>query len=264
MSKILETVETYQMRTDMHREEKALTLRIRAICRRLVTEPGMDQSTITKEGDKLYEAITKDKEHPFKEIALVYTEPLFESRNVLESHRKKREKELSLLARELPAHGWVKDQKGLGELGFAMIIGEAGALDKYPNPAKLWKRMGLAVMPDGRQRKVTDKDLAKLHGYAPKRRALVWTLGDSILRTKGHYRDIYDERKAVEMQKAEDEGRIVVPAKDVKENWSPDSFRTVGHIHNRAKRYMEKRMLKDLWVAWRAEVHGDTELEAVA
>lgn len=46
----------------------------------------------------------------------------------------------------------------------------------------------------------------------------------------GPLRLLYDERKAYEA------GRVETPA----------------HAHNRAKRYIEKRLIRDLWRAWRA------------
>lgn len=36
----------------------------------------------------------------------------------------------------------------------------------------------------------------------------------------------------------------------------------VGHAHNRAKRYMEKRLMRDLWRAWRDDLKMPAEREA--
>jgi hypothetical protein len=36
-----------------------------------------------------------------------------------------------------------------------------------------------------------------------------------------------------------------IPAKN------KELYRSDGHVHNRAKRYMEKRLIRDLWRAWR-------------
>ena len=241
-------IETYQMRTDMHKEEKALTLRIKAIMRRLTDND-------RKEADKLYEAVVKDKDHPLAGPAFTYTEKLFESRDILESKRKELEKSLAKQAKGLPAYDFVQETRGLGELGFAMIIGTAGDLNNFATVARLWKYLGLAVMPDGsRQRRVKGEE-AKNHSYSPGNRALIWTLGDSILRTHGHYRDVYDARKDVELQKAADEGLEVIPTAEIKTieeaGGSTEGYRSVGHVHNRAKRYMEKQLVRDLWCAWR-------------
>ena len=54
------------------------------------------------------------------------------------------EKRMEELAETLPAAEWIKTIRGAGMLGFATIVAEAGDLSNYPNPAKLWKRLGFA------------------------------------------------------------------------------------------------------------------------
>lgn len=107
---------------------------------------------------------------------------------------------------------------------------EAGDFSNYDNPAKLWKRMGVAVINGERQRKVSGAE-ALDHGYSPQRRSIVYVIGDAIIKAGFVYADLYRERKAAEEQKL------------------PDSSK--GHWHNRAKRCMEKRLLRDMWRAWR-------------
>ncbi len=140
------------------------------------------------------------------------------------------EKRLRKLARQLPVWPWVESVPGFGDLGLAQIVGEAGDLANYPNPAKLWKRMGVAVIGDERQRKVSGAD-ALDHGYSPQRRSLLWVIGDSLLKKAGPYRDIYLAEKARQAELHPELSRM--------------------HVHLRAKRYMEKRLLRDLWRAWR-------------
>lgn len=83
---------------------------------------------------------------------------------------------------------------------------------------------------------------------SPAARAIVWNVGECILKAQvrnpkgedgkptgdrfaiGPLGQIYIDRRAIEATKVE----------------------TDGHIHNRSKRYMEKRFLRDLWRAWRA------------
>lgn len=238
-------IEVHRKRRDYHQEEKSLTLRIRAICRRLC---GGDKG----EADKLYAAIAKDADYPDIELVLStkqHCEGLFMCRQIVEQHRKQAEKEMVKLAKELPVYPWVENVKGFGALGFTSIIGETGNLSNYAGPAKVWKRLGLAVINGGRQRRVTGEEALE-HGYSPSRRSVVWTIGDSLFRCGGEYSDLCRERKEVEREKAKFEGLIVcpsakIPAKD-KENYRSD-----GHVHNRAKRYMEKRLIRDLWRAWR-------------
>lgn len=235
METIDEIRELWKRRQAWHRAEKSLTLQAKASCRRLVEG---DKG----EADKLYKAALKGGDHPMAMFALAVILPFEEASKVIRTQRKEAEKRLEKLAATLPESEWVAGVRGFGMLGFAGIIGEAGALTNYANPGKLWKRMGLAVMPDGgRQRRVTGVDALE-HGYSPTRRSLVWTLGDSmfkgqsgkvdsetgeVLREAGEYRQIYDARKAYEVER------------------DPEIKPIVAHL--RAKRYMEKRLLRNLW-----------------
>ena len=54
------------------------------------------------------------------------------------------EKRMERMAEDLPAAPWIAGVHGAGMLGFATIVAEAGDLSNYPNPAKLWKRLGFA------------------------------------------------------------------------------------------------------------------------
>ena len=54
------------------------------------------------------------------------------------------EKDMEVLARQLPVAGWVETVPGLGYLGLATIIAETGDLSNYSNVAKVWKRLGYA------------------------------------------------------------------------------------------------------------------------
>ena len=78
------------------------------------------------------------------------------------------------------------------------------------------------------QRKCTDAEKAVKHGYKPANRAILWNIEDAIVKVGGPYRALYDERKIVELAKG----------------------LTKMHAHNRAKRYVGKRLLRDLWNAW--------------
>jgi len=229
---IEEIREQWRRRQGWHRAEKSLTLQAKAICRRLVYEG--DKA----EAEKLYKAVTKGKPYPNDTIAAAAMGPLLQARDGIEKDRKAVEKRLTALAKELPAYQFVKDTPGMGALGFAGIVGEAGDIGSYRNVSCFQKRMGLAVINGGRQRRVAGVD-ALDHGYAPARRSLVWTIGDSLFKAQsarvekpaGKYRLIYDRRKEYEMER--------------------DPEMTKGHAHNRAKRYMESKLLRDLYFAWR-------------
>lgn len=146
-------------------------------------------------------------------------------------------KEMAKLAKQLPV--WElfgRDVRGFGEVSLAVIIAEAGDLSNYANPGKLWKRMGLAAhqnrVPAGlsaEERKQAWLD----RKYSPRRRSHSWNIGDALIKGNqdGPYRTLYLQRKAYELQR------------------NPEM--TKMHAHRRAQRYMEKRLLKHLWQAWR-------------
>lgn len=216
--------EQWRRRQAWHRAEKSLTLQAKALCRRLAE--GGDK----READVIYNAALGKGAHAMAEIALAAMFPLTEARDSVERHRKLVEKRLVKLAKELPVAPWVESVRGVGLASLAAIVGEAGDLSAYSNPAKLWKRMGLAVMPDGgRQRRIGGVE-ALDHGYSPARRSVMWNLGACIVKAGGPLKSVYDARKLYEAE------RVASKA----------------HAHNRAQRYVEKRFLRDLWSQWRA------------
>lgn len=143
---------------------------------------------------------------------------------------------LERMARQLPVWPWAESTRGFGALGLAQIVAEAGELEHYANPAKLWKRMGLAVLDDGtRQRNIAGvtAERALAIGYVARRRAVMAVIGDSLLRGNrdGEYRAYYLTEKARQAA------------------LHPD--RTPMLCHKRALRHMEKRLLLHLWREWR-------------
>lgn len=232
-------VELHRQRQDLHREEKSLTLRIKAKCRRLCDGD-------TTEADQLYKALDSG-EHPDAENARSVCDPFLRARVLIHQDRAETEKRMREVAQALPVVEWVKQTRGFGLDSVAALIGETGNLANYPNPAKVWKRLGLAVIEGERQQKKTAAQEAIKHGYSPSRRSVVWNIGECLIKAGGYYADLYRKRKEVERQKAEAEGLEVVPSARLKDKTKQ---RSVGHIHNRAKRYMEKRLVRDLWSVW--------------
>lgn len=141
---------------------------------------------------------------------------------------------------------------GFGALSLAIIIGEAGPLSNYPKKGHLWKRMGVAVLDGVRQgglEKTAPKDDWIEHGYNRQRRSRLFTIGDALIKAAGPYREIYLARKAFERERAEAAGLTVLPSAKIT-NRNRATAMSDGHIHRRAQRYMEKRLLRDLWQAW--------------
>jgi hypothetical protein len=166
------------------------------------------------------------------EAAVVATRArYFAARDFTETQRKACQKELLKAAKQLPAAAWVQGVRGFGMPSFAAVVGEAGDLGSYDSVAKLWKRMGLAVIDGKSQRRVSDAAEAARHGYNPRRRSEMHVVGECILKAGGPYREVYDQRKAYETERTPEMSKI--------------------HAHRRAMRYVEKRLLRDLWRAWR-------------
>ena len=287
-------VERYRRRTSWHKAEKALTLQGRAICRRLCDGD-------KDEANDLFDRIAKLKPDDIQAIIVGFPKglsnlevsavhevhPILVARYSIELCRDQVEAELEMLVKQLPIINFIEraEQAGVGAGSLAAIIGSAGNLYAYVTIQKLWKRMGLAVMPNGRQRPMRDAEQAKLHGYSPTRRSVMWNIGTSILRTQsqrlakekdpktgkmvptgeiardaGVYRLLYDERKAYESAKNEAGDYAEQAAKRLSEasfdkKTSAYKAYSVGklpplHLHSRAQRYVEKRFLRELWVAW--------------
>lgn len=168
-------------------------------------------------------------------------------------------KAMSAAVQSLPVWQRFAEIPGVGPAGVAVIIGEAGDLSIYSSEAKLWKRMGVAVM--GRGDGVDDHRQGNpgagataaawiAEGYSKKRRSRLFTIGDAMIKTQGPYREIYLRRKAYEVSRAEARGLIVAPSAKIPAK-RRDEFIADGTIHRRAQRFMEKRLLRHMWRAWR-------------
>jgi len=207
------------------------------------------------------EKVAKGKKHDlsdteeFKEHEAIILVAI-NSRAPTDEFEKRATKEMERLAKSLP----VWEQFGEGIRGFgagslAVIIGEAGDLANYSTHSKLWKRMGLAVMDGVRQGglgKGAGADAWIEHGYSPIRRSRMWNIGDTLMKGNkdGPYRSVYLARKQYERNRAVANGLTVAPSAKIPAK-RRDEFISDGHIHMRSQRYMEKRLLRDLWKAWR-------------
>lgn len=225
-------VEQHRRRWDMIRARQRLELQAQAVCRRL------------SDGDKvaaakLWGEVQKDEDHNLRSWLQPYisaTLPLHEAQDVVE-------RQLVKLVKQLPVYAWAKDVKGLGDISLSAIIGECAApIGSYKSVAALWKRMGLAVIGEGRQRRVAG-DEALLHGYNPERRAIMWNIGAGLIKAQVR-KDPDDEEKRVGTG---DFGKLYLERKA----YEAERVETKAHAHNRAQRFIEKRLLRELFRAWR-------------
>lgn len=174
-----------------------------------------------------------------------------QARATFDAMRTEAEREMRKLGRALPVSAWAAEVKGFGELGLAILVAETGDLANYSGPAKVWKRLGLAVIAGERQRKKANVEEAAAHAYNPRRRAEIWALADSMFKHQWRGEKTDKETGEVTAPHAvgpygEDYGRKKAEYL-AREGWMP------AHADNAARRYMAKSLVKDLWRAWRRE-----------
>jgi hypothetical protein len=204
--------------------------------------PEKERARLNKEAGALIAKVEKGvfEAHPALCLVVITAQ---QSRSAFDDLRSKAEKEMVQLVKRLPVYAWAESVRGFGAMSLACIIGEAGDIGSYAGPAKLWKRMGLAVMGGVRQGGLAKGAPAETwveHGYSTRRRSTMWVIGDCLVKSNrdGEYRTLYLERKAYELQRDPQMKRM--------------------KAHRRAQRYMEKRLLRDLWRAWREAVQPAT------
>lgn len=156
-------------------------------------------------------------------------------------------KNMERLAKGLPGYQFVVDVPGFGLRSFARIIGETGALHLYASPAKVWKRLGLAVMDGERQRKYANVEMAAIHGYNPARRSVSWVAFEPILKHQPKDGNM-PQRVDYDRKKVEYATRVYADGPNAGKAWPPI------HCHRAASRYAEKRLIRDLWAAWRRDI----------
>lgn len=261
---VSEILVQYRLRQDFVRAQGNLDRQLKRIVSRLT---GIEKVTAADIDKYLETAEHSGREHLNRFIGL---------RDQARQIRGEYEKNLTKLAQRLPVYEvFVVPLTGFGAIGLAQIIGEAGAgLENYSEPCKLWRRFGLHVY-NGRAF-ATWKSIGGLSagewttaGYCPRRRSVMYVITDSLLKKDNRYRALYLARKEIERAKAVAAGLIVCPAaqipKGVKDATQTifipaPGYMSLGHINARATRWIGKRLLKDLWRAWRDhptfEVHS--------
>lgn len=221
-------VELWRQRQDLRRAEKRLDLQCQAICRRAV---GGDKVA----AQRLWASLRGKGAEPQEDALLMILAPYTLAMDTLITSAVGIEKQVIKIVRTLPLWtDWAAGVRGVAELSLGGLIGEASRpLSDYRSVSALWKRMGLAVIGDERQRLKKGTEESALHGYSPQRRAFAYVLSTNLMRSQragDRYRDVYDRRKAYEL------------ARDLPK----------AHAHNRALRVMVKALLRDAWIAQRA------------
>lgn len=213
-----------------------------------------DRKKMRDETDKAWAEATKHENPNYEIIA-----PMLGAIAVFDDQQALCEKEMVKLVKRLPVYGWVKSVNGFGDVSFATVVGECGDIGSYRNPSCIWKRMGLA--PFEGKAGATWRKIGGLSaeqwiaaGYSPKRRSVAYNLDKIIggmglwrpligsdLTDANYYQRVFAERARIEAVKLE----MPVTASDKgKESYTK-------YVANRAMRYTQKRLLRELWRAWR-------------
>lgn len=211
------------------------------------------------EGDKPFDPLHPGDQRAESLAAFLPLIPVSaQARSMWDVQRDGVQAEMERLVATLPIYAWTKQHmRGLGEMGLARIIGSAPLIGVYVTPQKLWKRMGVAVIDGQRQQRRSDPDEALMHGYAPGRRAELWSIADRMFmhqwrgdkeaegditgRPIGPYGFVYLQRKRHTLPRIAATEALAFSDRD---KW------TLARCDKDARRVMSKELLRDLWSVW--------------
>lgn len=222
---------------------------------------GTQRRKLTKAAVKrVDEAMKVAQKEPASEHGLMIA-PYLGGIELFEARQKLLERQMVKVAKQLPAFEFAKSVKGFGDVSFATIVGECGDIGTYKSIAAVWKRLGLAVINGNRQGApgagASSEDWER-HAYNKQRRSVAWNARQNVIDGMGKWRPefgedvranpelteyqcVYAERARHEAEKL---GLPVTMSDKGKESYKK-------HVANRAHRYVEKRLIKHLYLAWR-------------
>lgn len=160
------------------------------------------------------------------------------------------EKPMVRLLESLPICSWIEqtNQRGISTQMAAVVVGEVGNFDDYSNPAKVWRRLGLApytfngktmmgsTWKSGRQGKLPAEEWSAF-GYSPRRRSIAYLIGEGIVK-----QNFDRDRKPLEY-------RLLYSAKKMlASELHPDWTLKRADLHGRL--LATKRLLRNMWRAW--------------
>lgn len=181
-----------------------------------------------------------------------------QSERVFERQCEDYKKQMVKAVKRLPIYKWAQSVTGFGDVSLATIIGECGDIGTYKSISAVWKRLGLAVINGRRQGNPGEGASAQDwidHGYNRSRRSVSFVAREHVIGGMGkwrpemgstledatYYQRVYAERARYEAEKL---GLPITESDKGKESYKK-------HVAMRAHRYVEKRLLKHLYLEWR-------------
>lgn len=181
------------------------------------------------------------------------------------------EREMVRLARRLPVAAWVQapQRRGFGLLFLAIVVGEAGDLSDYANPAKLWRRMGCApwsfggktlmaaTWRSGKEGKLPASEWES-YGYSPRRRSIAYLIGEGIVKQNtvlGGSADAYAETDSGSAAAVPGPYRLRYDEAKARARELHPEYSDL-RCHRHAMLLATKRLLRDLWVEWHSLAGG--------
>jgi hypothetical protein len=188
----------------------------------------------------------------------------------LEALEKKIFRQMKRTVKHHPAWEWLDGVKGMGPTLSTKILGLISDIEKFETISKLWSFSGYGLYDGKRQTPVKGEKLS----YNRRLKTAVYLAGDSFIKSRSPYRDLYDEAKVyyrrVKQLEPMDEVLSLdeVPDRetpDGKKEWdklikeankatgakNDEAVWSDGHVDNAARRKMVKVFLSHLWLVWR-------------
>ena len=178
--------------------------------------------------------------------------------DILTPRRTMIHKEIEKKAAELPVADWWTSHRGLNLKGLGLIIGNVGELSTFNKDAGLWQRFGLRnynfKAPSSYSASELTKEEWVMLGYSKRRRSVMYTVVDSMLR---HQRKVADHDAKPGPHRWEAAGEYgelainrYVQSMDEHPDWVP------LHRERDVNRVVGKRLLVDLRWAWNGALIG--------
>lgn len=170
--------------------------------------------------------------------------------------------------KEHPAWPWLDGVKGMGPTLSTKIIGLIGDISKFDTVSKLWSFSGYGLKDGARQRPIKGEKLS----YNRRLKTAVYLAGDSFIKSRSPYRDLYDDAKLRYRESKQIQplhsytgtGEVLPDRETVsgKKEWDAmisaankaageEAVWSDGHVDNASRRVMVKMFLSHLWEVWR-------------